>query len=76
MVVQLNRVVNLALPTRLARQIAKKIMTIQLGILQLIIGLCAIMVGGLIVYFVINYNIKKEKERKERQQNKVHNYGD
>ena len=41
-------------------------MTIQLGILQLIIGLCAIMVGGLIVYFVINYNIKKEKEEKER----------
>jgi uncharacterized protein (DUF2062 family) len=51
-------------------------MTIQLGILQLIIGLCAIMVGGLIVYFVINYDIKKEKEKKERQQNKVHNYGD
>ena len=49
-------------------------MTIQLGILQLFIGLCAIMVGGLIVYFVINYNIKKEKEKKERQQNKVHNY--
>jgi len=41
-------------------------MTIQLGILQLIIGLCAIMVGGLIIYFVINYNIKKEKEEKER----------
>ena len=67
MVVQLNRVVNLALPTRLARQIAKKIMTIQLGILQLTIGLCAIMVGGLIVYFVINYNIKKEKEQKEKE---------
>jgi len=33
-------------------------MTIQLGILQLIIGLCAIMVGGLICLFVINYNIK------------------
>ena len=49
-------------------------MTIQLGILQLFIGLCAIMVGGLIVYFVINYNIKKEKEKKERKQNKVHNY--
>ena len=49
-------------------------MTIQLGILQLIIGLCAIMVGGLIVYFVINYNIKKEKEEKERKKNKVHNY--
>jgi len=48
--------------------------TIQLGILQLFIGLCAIMVGGLIVYFVINYNIKKEKEKKERKQNKVHNY--
>jgi len=47
---------------------------IQLGILQLIIGLCAIMVGGLIVYFVINYNIKKEKEQKERKKNKVHNY--
>ena len=29
-------------------------------------GLCAIMVGRLIVYFVINYNIKKEKEKKER----------
>ena len=49
-------------------------MTIQLGILQLFIGLCAIMVGGLIIYFVINYNIKKEKEKKERKQNKVHNY--
>ena len=49
-------------------------MTIQLGILQLIIGLCAIMVGGLIVYFVINYNIKKEKEEKEKKKNKVHNY--
>ena len=49
-------------------------MTIQLGILQLFIGLCAIMVGGLIIYFVINYNIKKEKEQKEREKNKVHNY--
>ena len=49
-------------------------MTIQLGILQLTIGLCAIMVGGLIVYFVINYNIKKEKEEKERKKNKAHNY--
>ena len=49
-------------------------MTIQLGILQLFIGLCAILVGGLIVYFVIQYNIKKEKQKKERQQNKVHNY--
>ena len=48
--------------------------TIQLGILQLFIGLCAIMVGGLIVYFVIQYNIKKEKEKKERKQNKVYNY--
>ena len=44
-------------------------MNIHYGILQLIIGLCAIMVGGLIVYFVINYNIKKEKERKEKQKN-------
>ena len=41
-------------------------MDIYYGILQLAIGLCAIMVGGLIVYFVINYNIKKEKEEKER----------
>ena len=49
-------------------------MDIHYGILQLAIGLCAIMVGGLIVYFVINYNIKKEKEKKERKQNKVHNY--
>ena len=49
-------------------------MDIHYGILQLIICLCAIMVGGLIVYFVINYNIKKEKEKKERKQNKVHNY--
>ena len=49
-------------------------MDIHYGILQLIIGLCAIMVGGLIVYFVINYNIKKEKEKKESKQNKVHNY--
>ena len=49
-------------------------MDIHYGILQLIIGLCAIMVGGLIVYFVINYNIKKEKEEKERKKNKVYNY--
>jgi hypothetical protein len=49
-------------------------MDIHYGILQLFIGLCAIMVGGLIVYFVIQYNIKKEKEEKERKQNKVHDY--
>ena len=49
-------------------------MDIHYGILQLIIGLCAIMVSGLIVYFVINYNIKKEKEKKESKKNKVHNY--
>ena len=49
-------------------------MDIYYGILQLAIGLCAIMVGGLICLFVINYNIKKEKEKKERQQNKVHDY--
>ena len=49
-------------------------MNIYYGILQLAVGLCAIMVGGLIIYFVINYNIKKEKEKKERKQNKVHNY--
>ena len=49
-------------------------MDIHYGILQLIIGLCAIMIGGLIVYFVINYNIKKEKQQKERKENKVHNY--
>jgi uncharacterized protein (DUF2062 family) len=49
-------------------------MTTFYGILQLAIGLCAIMVGGLIVYFVINYNIKKEKQKKEREKNKVHNY--
>ena len=48
--------------------------TIQLGILQLLIGLCAILVGGLIVYFVIPYNIKTEKEEKENQHRKVHNY--
>ena len=46
-------------------------MDIHYGILQLIIGLCAIMVGGLIVYFVIQYNIKKEKENQHR---KVHDY--
>jgi len=45
-------------------------MDIHYGILQLFIGLCAIMVGGLIVYFVINYNIKKEKEQKEKERNK------
>ena len=45
-------------------------MTIQLAILQLAIGLCAIMVGGLICLFVINYNIKKEKEEKEKERNK------
>jgi len=43
---------------------------IQLGILQLFIGLCAILVGGLIVYFVIQYNIKKEEEQKENERNK------
>ena len=49
-------------------------MDIHYGILQLIIGLCAIMVGGLIVYFVIQYNIKKEKEEKQNEQRKVHDY--
>ena len=49
-------------------------MDIYYGILQLTIGLCAIMVGGLIVYFVIQYNIKKEKEEKERNKDKVHDY--
>ena len=49
-------------------------MDIHYGILQLFIGLCAIMVAGLIVYFVIQYNIKKEKEEKERKQNKVSDY--
>ena len=49
-------------------------MNIYYGILQLAVGLCAIMVGGLIVYFVIKYNIKKEKEEKERKQNKVYDY--
>ena len=49
-------------------------MNIYYGILQLAVGLCAIMVGGLIAYFVINYNIKKERQQKEKQQNKVHNY--
>jgi len=49
-------------------------MDIHYGILQLTIGLCAILVGGLIVYFVIQYNIKKEKEEKERKQNKVYDY--
>jgi hypothetical protein len=44
--------------------------TIQLGILQLFIGLCAILVGGLIIYFVIQYNIKKEEEQKENERNK------
>ena len=51
-------------------------MTTFYGILQLAMGLCAIMVGGLICLFVINYNIKKEKEQKEKEKNKVHNYGD
>jgi len=45
-------------------------MDIHYGILQLTIGLCAILVGGLIVYFVIQYNIKKEKEQKENERNK------
>jgi len=45
-------------------------MDIHYGILQLIIGLCAIMVGGLVVYFVIQYNIKKEEEQKEKERNK------
>ena len=49
-------------------------MNIYYGILQLAVGLCAIMVGGLIIYFVINYNIKKEKEKKEREKNKVYDY--
>ena len=38
-------------------------MDIHYGILQLFIGLCAILVGGLIVYFVIQYNIKKEERK-------------
>jgi len=63
-------VVKLALPTSLARQIAQKIMDIHYGILQLFIGICAILVGGLIVYFVIQYNIKKEEEQKENKRSK------
>tara|TARA_R110002074_G_C12335419_1_gene648260 strand:- start:401 stop:553 length:153 start_codon:yes stop_codon:yes gene_type:complete len=45
-------------------------MDIHYGILQLFIGLCAILVGGLIVYFVIQYNIKKEEQQKENERNK------
>ena len=40
---------------------------VELRILQLFVGLCAIMVGGLIDYFVINYNIKKERQQKEKE---------
>ena len=40
---------------------------VELRLLQLFVGLCAIMVGGLIAYFVINYNIKKEKQQKEKE---------
>ena len=39
---------------------------VELRILQLFVGLCAIMVGGLIAYFVINYNIKKKNNKKKR----------
>ena len=42
-------------------------MDIHYGILQLIIGLCAIMVGGLIVYFVVEYNNKKTKQKNIRE---------
>jgi len=45
-------------------------MDIHYGILQLFIGICAILVGGLIVYFVIQYNIKKEEEQKENKRSK------
>jgi len=45
-------------------------MDIHYGVLQLFIGLCAILVGGLIVYFVIQYNIKKEEEQKENKRSK------
>jgi len=45
-------------------------MNIHYGILQLFIGLCAILVGGLIVYFVIQYNTKKEEQQKENERNK------
>ena len=40
---------------------------VELRILQLFVGLCAIMVGGLICLFVINYNIKKERQQKEKE---------
>jgi len=49
-------------------------MDIAHGILLFILGQIITLTAGLIVYFVIQYNIKKEKEEKENQHRKVHDY--
>ena len=49
-------------------------MDIGHGILLFILGQIVTLTAGLIVYFVVRYNIKKERQQKEKQQNKVHNY--
>ena len=46
-------------------------MDITHGILLFILGQIVTLTAGLIVYFVVRYNIKKEKEN---QRKKVHDY--
>ena len=43
-------------------------MDIAHGILLFILGQIVTLTAGLIVYFVVRYNIKKQKEEKENKQ--------
>lgn len=52
-------------------------MDFQHGILLFIIGCTVTLTGLSIAFLVVNYNIKKEKEKLEKQNEpKVHPYGD
>jgi heme/copper-type cytochrome/quinol oxidase subunit 2 len=46
-------------------------MDIEHGLLLFILGQIVTLTAGLIVYFVVRYNIKKQKENQRR---KVHDY--
>ena len=52
-------------------------MDFEHGILMFIIGCTVTFVGFFIAFLIINYNKKKDEEkRKQREQSKVHPYGD
>ena len=53
------------------------LMDFQHGILFFIIGCTVTLIGFFIAFLVIRYNMKKEKEKLEKQNEfKVHPYGD